>query len=416
MNKTRPTILLLCIVLLAPSCAKEASAKSPPSQAGQAMLTALNNSDVAAVRAALDGGEPADAHERGKPLVVLAAAGGLTDVVGLLLDRGARIEAATELGITPLFAAVMSGKSHCARMLIDRGADVNAANSAGSTILMMATSAGDEQMALHLLEKGADGKAASKRNQSTALMLAAGKDMNRLLQALVATGVDVGAVDAIGNTAMSYARSDAARAILADAGADAATEAADPDARGKVREVFANYQRAVGESRDDAGSMVSRATAEMFVRWRDAALRADRVTLRQRPIHEQFGVLRLRAEFPAERLENMSGEQLVTVGIQNGWVDKDSTAAMQLGEIRVAGHAASSEVERNGQPTGVQFSFVKEDDGWKIDLSQSMAAGEVAIQSVLGRFDGSQEQRLVSLLGETTGKNVDDGIWQPLRQ
>jgi len=78
-------------------------------------------------------------------------------VVRLLLERGARIDAKTLLGVTPLLAAAeANGTSAVASLLLDRGADPNAADSRGVSPLIAAATVGNASTAKLLLARGAD--------------------------------------------------------------------------------------------------------------------------------------------------------------------------------------------------------------------------------------------------------------------
>ena len=60
-----------------------------------------------------------------------ACHGGMKDVVELLLNHGANIEAVTLNGGTPLMRAVESSKPELVQFLIDKGAKVQAQNKKG---------------------------------------------------------------------------------------------------------------------------------------------------------------------------------------------------------------------------------------------------------------------------------------------
>lgn len=78
--------------------------------------------------------------------IIVAASDGLTEMVNLLLDRGANIEARDKNGYTALMRAVTqydlasrsNGHYETAKLLLDRGADPSASNNSGETALMLA--------------------------------------------------------------------------------------------------------------------------------------------------------------------------------------------------------------------------------------------------------------------------------------
>jgi ankyrin repeat protein len=106
------------LVLLA---ASGAAATAP---ASDALLQAVRKGDVAAVKAALDGGVPVDAKFRyDRTALSFAADRGQLDVVTLLLERGADVNAQDSFyGVTPIVWAAQNGHAAVARVLLARGA------------------------------------------------------------------------------------------------------------------------------------------------------------------------------------------------------------------------------------------------------------------------------------------------------
>lgn len=90
--------------------------------------------------------------------LALAAFLGSGSTVGLLLDRGAAVDAVARNGmrVQPLHAAVAGRNAEGVRLLLDRGADPNARQQAGYTALMGAAAAGREDLIDLLLARGAD--------------------------------------------------------------------------------------------------------------------------------------------------------------------------------------------------------------------------------------------------------------------
>ena len=84
-----------------------------------------------------------------------AAGMGHADVVELLLDRDANIEAITDKGRTPLLWACGNGQIQTALILIKRGANVEAKNEFGRTPLICACDNGRVECALMLASHGA---------------------------------------------------------------------------------------------------------------------------------------------------------------------------------------------------------------------------------------------------------------------
>jgi hypothetical protein len=93
-----------------------------------------------------------EADGQGRRALHWAAIGGSAKAVGLLLDRGADVDARARFGMTPLHWAALAGRADAADLLVRRGADVRAANAWGMTPLHEAATA---EVARVLLARGA---------------------------------------------------------------------------------------------------------------------------------------------------------------------------------------------------------------------------------------------------------------------
>jgi hypothetical protein len=84
--------------------------------------------DVEVARSRLDEGADVDTREGTYhgPLLKIGAELGYLEIVDLLLDRGANIEATDDLGQWALLKAARFGRTEVVRRLLDRGADINA--------------------------------------------------------------------------------------------------------------------------------------------------------------------------------------------------------------------------------------------------------------------------------------------------
>ena len=94
-------------------------------------------------------------REGGTPLFY-ASGSGDEEIVGLLLERNADVNARDENGWTPLHNAAARGCEKVARMLLEHGAEVNARERKGRAPLLSAIVNGYKEMVRLFLEYGAD--------------------------------------------------------------------------------------------------------------------------------------------------------------------------------------------------------------------------------------------------------------------
>jgi len=100
-----------------------------------------------------------------------AAVGGHLDVIEVLLDKGAKLDAIGSRGETALYLAASKGNYEVVKLLSEHGANVDRASSDGKTPLHRAAMAGDSDTVTVLLDAGADASL-KDRSGKTALEMA----------------------------------------------------------------------------------------------------------------------------------------------------------------------------------------------------------------------------------------------------
>jgi len=126
--------------------------------------------DVEAARAMIAGNPQLvmARNKLGKTPLHYAVTYGAPEMIDLLLENGADINAKDNTGLTPLHVAAMLGRTNEAQALIAHGADINARDSFGDTPLHTAALFGQARMVELLVNAGAD-LAALNNNQLTPL-------------------------------------------------------------------------------------------------------------------------------------------------------------------------------------------------------------------------------------------------------
>ena len=127
------------------------------------LIQASEKGNFADVQAVLTDGADINATEvredsgvfvRGLTALMMASANGHTEIVKLLLGKGAEVNVKnTDDGVTALFMASANGHTEIVKLLLDKGADVNVKNIYGITALFMASAHGHTEVAKLLLDK-----------------------------------------------------------------------------------------------------------------------------------------------------------------------------------------------------------------------------------------------------------------------
>jgi uncharacterized protein len=124
------TWAVLLLATLAVPCRSLAAPES-------SLITAIRQNDVAAVSSALSGGRvELSADDTGTTPLMYAALVGSPQIIRLLIDHGAQVNASNRFGATALMWA--SSRTENVRTLLECGADVKARTSNGGTALVVA--------------------------------------------------------------------------------------------------------------------------------------------------------------------------------------------------------------------------------------------------------------------------------------
>jgi ankyrin repeat protein len=113
------------------------------------------------------------------------------ETTDLLIRAGARVDAANDLGVTPILMASASGNGPIVQRLLAAGASARAALESGETALMLATRAGTAAAVAALLDRGADVNAREGTRGQTALMWAVANKHSDITRLLISRGADV---------------------------------------------------------------------------------------------------------------------------------------------------------------------------------------------------------------------------------
>jgi ankyrin len=160
--------------------------------AGTPLIDAVRSRDADRVRSLVKGRADVNAPQ-GDGSTALHWAVHLDEavLVDYLIESGARVDPANDLGVTPLYISCTNRNGTLTERLLKGGANPNAVLPNGETVLMNCARTGSAHGVRALLAKGARANDKEAAHDQTALMWAAAQGQSEAVAALVQAGADV---------------------------------------------------------------------------------------------------------------------------------------------------------------------------------------------------------------------------------
>ena len=169
-----------------------------------ALIDAVKQADTASVRALLQQVDVNAPEPDGTTALHWAAHGDDPEILDLLIQAGANVNATNEYGVTPLSLACITGSAVTIGALLQAGGDPEARTS-GETALMTAARTGGLDAVNVLLAHGADVRAKDPSSGQTVLMAAVAEAHPAVAHVLLEHGADLHAKSQAGFTALAFA-------------------------------------------------------------------------------------------------------------------------------------------------------------------------------------------------------------------
>jgi hypothetical protein len=181
----------------------------------------------------------------------------------------------------------------------------------------------------------------------------------------------------------------------------------------EVRATFERYKKAVlAHDGQKAVAEIDEQTLDYYARMRTAALTAP--DIHGLSLLDKLMIVRLRHELSPDQLSAMDGRALLAYAIGKGWVGDASVQRGGIGEVKVAGSTARGTMTLGGKPTPAQLAFRKSKRGWLIDLMPLLAGAEPALRQLQKNAKLSEDELVLKMIEEATGRPVPAGVWQPI--
>ncbi|GMH40166.1 hypothetical protein BSKO_08070 [Bryopsis sp. KO-2023] len=141
------------------------------------------------------------------------------DIVALLLEAGADVNAQESLNRTAVHIGAIQGDLDVVTALVEGGADINLRDNSGKTPLLVAAKEGHEDLVAYMMENGASVTAVDKDRRTTMHLAVLGNNpSSNVLLALKSKKLRVNAKDRFGKTALHYAAEMGSMGIVAQLG------------------------------------------------------------------------------------------------------------------------------------------------------------------------------------------------------
>lgn len=182
-----------------------------------------------------------------------------------------------------------------------------------------------------------------------------------------------------------------------------------------VKQSFLDYKAAIVEADGEAAAeVVTEGSHAYFRKLADQALTLDRDALHKLSLGDRLYSLLLRHTLDRAELESMSGAEVVSYAVDEGWIGRENADQLQLGNFQVEGASASGTILRpDGGTTPFKMEFVKEDGRWLLDLVALMDLTRSAFDYSVQQSGLSEDEFVILMLEAGTGRKPGPDIWSP---
>lgn len=182
-----------------------------------------------------------------------------------------------------------------------------------------------------------------------------------------------------------------------------------------VEDSFLEYQSAILASDGErAASAVTQGSRDHYRAYADQALTLDRPGLEKLHIADRVTVMLLRHSLKRDQLESMTGGEIIAYAVDQGWIDKESSARIRLGGYTVNGDFATASLLGNdGTASPFKLEFQKEEGHWRLNLAEMLVLARFGIDYAVQQSGMTEEAFLLFLLEYSSGRKPGPDIWSP---
>lgn len=184
-----------------------------------------------------------------------------------------------------------------------------------------------------------------------------------------------------------------------------------------VRESFIAYKSAIIEADGEAAAaVVTQNSRDYFRMLADQALTLDRAGLHQIHLTDRLYAMLLRHSLDRTTLEKMSGSDVVSYAVDEGWIGRNGASQLRLGHYEVDGdHASGTILRPDGLKSSFKMEFVREGGKWLLDLVALMKLTRTAFEYAVQQSGLSEDEFVILMLEQGSGRKPGPDIWNPMQ-
>lgn len=185
--------------------------------------------------------------------------------------------------------------------------------------------------------------------------------------------------------------------------------AADAEA---IRATFDRYRSdLLAQNGGGVPAVVSPSTIEHYDQVMNLARTAGPEEIAGTGIMDRVMIARLRVETPPE-FASMDGAALLAYGVDEGMIDASSVDGNSLGEIRVEGDRGYAEMLVDGEPSGVDWEFVRVGPQWTFDLAAGFPLINDTLSQIAAESGMTDDEFVFDAVSMVTGRPVDASVYE----
>lgn len=197
---------------------------------------------------------------------------------------------------------------------------------------------------------------------------------------------------------------------------DSTREKRPQDESGRVAEAFEAYRRAILDGDGEAAyGLVDDETHRYYAEMLGHVLDSPREQVEQLGFMDRMMVLIIRHQVEAGRLLEMDGAGLFRHAVDQGWVGKASVENLSIGQVEFDGDTATAAAMAEGRESGMTFQFRQRDGRWAMSLVDLLGQAEEAMRQAVERSGMGENEFILAVIEQASGKAPTDSVWQAVR-